>query len=201
MLRVRLIYRVLALVLLVGLLVACGENLKGTQAAHQSATEATSGLWFDSGDCGEPPEALAKFSAEGVVLISPNTLNHDVKDSPHTGHNGVVVCVLVADTSELRAQGLMGVSDVAGFDGMLFVFEETTRNPFWMKDTPLPLTIGWFDSRGKLVDVAVMEPCMDALDCVVYAPKDPYLYALEIPVDSGVARDLGEGWRLKMSQL
>ena len=73
--------------------------------------------------------------------------------------SGEAWTVAVADTPALRAQGLMGVTDLGELDGMLFVFESNVSNGFWMKDTPIPLDIAFFDVDGVLVDLLTMTPC------------------------------------------
>jgi len=76
-------------------------------------------------------------------------------------------------------------------DGMLFVFRAATAGGFWMKNTRVPLTIVFFDSRGKQVRKLVMTPCR-ADPCRVYDPGRMYRYALELPeADPRPARTLG----------
>ena len=104
--------------------------------------------------------------------------------------------VAVADTPELRTQGLMGVDDLGGLDGMLFVFEKTTDGGFWMKNTPIPLDIAFFDAGGALVDVLTMEPCTED-PCPVYHASDTYRFAVEAP--AGDLNFVGEGSILEWS--
>lgn len=87
--------------------------------------------------------------------------------------------VAVADTSELRRQGLMFVDDLLDLDGMLFVFDEEGMRRFWMKDTLLRLDIAFFGEDGGYVDGFVMEPCKGS-PCPTYEPAGPYRYALEM---------------------
>lgn len=89
-------------------------------------------------------------------------------------------CVLVADTREERAQGLMHVTDLGGFDGMLFVFARPSNASFHMRDTPMPLSIAFFDDRGGVVSTADMAPCLEG-DCPSYPAAGPYRLALEVP--------------------
>lgn len=89
-------------------------------------------------------------------------------------------CALLAETAAQRSRGLMNQTSLSGYDGMLFVFESDTRGAFWMKDTPLPLSIAWFDASGRLVSTADMEPCLGGGDCPLYPPTGPYRYALEV---------------------
>lgn len=88
--------------------------------------------------------------------------------------------VAVAETPDQRAQGLMGVTDLGGLDGMLFVFQSDSDGGFWMKDTLIPLDIAFFDDGGALVSVLTMEPC-SADPCPSYRPGGSYRYAVETP--------------------
>src|SRR5262245_52500097 len=58
----------------------------------------------------------------------------------NAGDKSVIVHVAIADTPEKLAQGLTGRESLGKDEGMLFVIER--RGPgFWMKDTPIPLTV------------------------------------------------------------
>ncbi len=100
-----------------------------------------------------------------------------------TATDGTVTCscVLVADTAVERSQGLMNVTDLQGYAGMVFVFAEDVESRFTMEDTPMPLTIGWFGGDGSLVSTADMDPCLDGGECVTYGAAGPYRFALEVP--------------------
>lgn len=95
--------------------------------------------------------------------------------------NEVGLCVLLALVEQQRQRGLMEVTDLAGYDGMLFAFPEDTQSSFWMSNTPMPLSIGWFDAEGVLVSTADMTPCEEGADCPSYPPEGPYRFALEVP--------------------
>lgn len=61
----------------------------------------------------------------------------------------------------LRAEmehGLMGRRDLGRDEGMLFVYLRPQQMSFWMHDTPTPLDIGFFNSRGELVEIYGMQP-------------------------------------------
>jgi uncharacterized membrane protein (UPF0127 family) len=96
----------------------------------------------------------------------------------------------LALTSGQQERGLM-YRKKAPADGMLFVFRSATGAGFWMKNTLVPLTIVFFDSRGRQVRKLAMTPCR-ADPCRVYAPGRMYRYALELPArDTRPARTLG----------
>ena len=59
---------------------------------------------------------------------------------------------------------------------MLFVFEHPGRHCFWMRDTPLPLSIAFIDAGGRIVGLADMTPRSEALHC----SGTDVRYALEV---------------------
>ncbi|MDJ0925215.1 MAG: DUF192 domain-containing protein [Acidimicrobiia bacterium] len=93
--------------------------------------------------------------------------------------DGRQLLVAVADTPQLRRNGLMFVEDLVDLDGMLFLFESETSTGFWMKNTVIPLDIAFFDDGGRYVDGFAMEPC-DSSPCPTYFPEGSYRYALEM---------------------
>ena len=90
-------------------------------------------------------------------------------------------CAILAQNAQQQGQGLMGRSDLAGYDGMLFVFPTDTTVRFFMKDVSLPLTIAWFDNGGRFLSSADMEPCLDKPECPSYGAPSAFRYALEVP--------------------
>lgn len=105
-------------------------------------------------------------------------------------------CALLADTPAQQELGLMRRSDLGGYDGMLFRFPTDTSVEFYMKDTPLPLSIAWFDASGRFVSAADMEPCLDTLVCPTYGAAAPYRYALEVPKGGLGGLGIGAGSHL-----
>jgi uncharacterized membrane protein (UPF0127 family) len=89
--------------------------------------------------------------------------------------------VVVADSIDERATGLMRRSELGPYAGMLFVFDGPTSSFFTMSDVPVPLDIGWYDVEGRPVDRTLMQPCpqRSPAECPVYQSKGPYRYALE----------------------
>lgn len=107
-----------------------------------------------------------------------------------------VRCALLADTAAQHSQGLMGRTDLSGYDGMIFRFPADTQTPFFMKDTLIPLSIAWFDADATFVDSADMPPCGDAPVCPTYGPNAPYRFALEVPQGELAALGVGPEARL-----
>lgn len=83
----------------------------------------------------------------------------------------------VASTEQQRETGLMMRRSLPGNHGMLFVFERPQRVCMWMKDTLIPLSVAFIDSRGAIIGIADMKP--GSLDAHCSAANVPF--ALEMP--------------------
>lgn len=105
-------------------------------------------------------------------------------------------CALLAETSEQQQRGLMGRTDLGGYDGMLFRFSSDTTASFYMKDTLIPLSIAWFKADGSFVSTTDMEPCPDKVGCPTYSATGPYRYALEVAKGGLPALGVGPGAQL-----
>lgn len=66
--------------------------------------------------------------------------------------NEVILNVEVADTQEKRSKGLGGKLSLASNEGMLFIFPEASKHPFWMKGLTFPLDFVWI-REDKVVDL------------------------------------------------
>jgi uncharacterized protein len=108
-----------------------------------------------------------------------------------TGPDGEVAgwCVLLAATGAQRQRGLMEVTDLGGYAGMLFVWDADSSSSFYMRNTPTPLSIAWFDADGTQVSTADMDPCPDVEGCPTYPSGGSYRFALEVP--QGSLDDMG----------
>jgi uncharacterized protein len=60
--------------------------------------------------------------------------------------------------------------------GMLFLFPEDVRIGFWMKNTPLPLTIAYISSTGEVLELKDGQP----FDETILTPARPYRHTLEV---------------------
>ncbi|WP_159097942.1 DUF192 domain-containing protein [Aminobacter sp. MSH1] len=73
---------------------------------------------------------------------------------------GVVVrSVPVAKTVAAQSQGLSGRDDIGA--GLLFSWPTAEPRVFWMRDTRVALTVGYFDADGVLFAQEDMEPMTD----------------------------------------
>ncbi|MFL6206044.1 MAG: DUF192 domain-containing protein [Acidimicrobiales bacterium] len=90
-------------------------------------------------------------------------------------------CLLAALDEQQRGRGLMEVTDLQGYAGMAFIYQEDVGNAFYMRNTPMPLSIAWVTADGEVVTTTDMEPCEDRDGCPTYAPDGTYRYAIEVP--------------------
>jgi uncharacterized protein len=116
-----------------------------------------------------------------------------------TGAGEVAVQVEIADNEAERERGLMGRKTLAPDAGMVFVFPEDTRSAFWMKDTLIPLSIAFYDARGRILRVLDMEPCRRD-PCAVYDPEVRYRGALEVNRGAFARWDVRVGDTLRLER-
>ncbi len=90
------------------------------------------------------------------------------------------VLLEVAATEAQRSRGLMFRTRLDPDRGMLFVFDEAGRAPFWMKNTFLSLDILFLSGEGIVVDLFERLPPCPMDPCPRYTPEFPYRYALEL---------------------
>jgi uncharacterized membrane protein (UPF0127 family) len=82
----------------------------------------------------------------------------------------------VAQTPDQRSMGLMFRKDMPQHEGMLFVFEQPTKQCFWMKNTFLPLTAAFVADDGTIVNLVDMKPQTTDSHC----SEKPVRFVLEM---------------------
>jgi uncharacterized membrane protein (UPF0127 family) len=82
----------------------------------------------------------------------------------------------VAHTPEQRTIGLMHRKEMPQHEGMLFVFEQPSKQCFWMRNTFLPLTAAFVADDGTVVNLADMKPHSTDSHC----SEAPVRYVLEM---------------------
>lgn len=102
---------------------------------------------------------------------------------------GREIPVEIADTPAKRQQGLSDRDGLRSGWGMLFVFERTSRQGFWMKDMRFPIDILWLRNR-RVVHVAENVPPPRPGEEPVTITPDPSAN-LVLELEAGQARALG----------
>jgi len=82
----------------------------------------------------------------------------------------------LALTPQQRQIGLMFRQSMPNHEGMLFVFEDSSPQCFWMRNTLIPLSIAFLADDGTVVNLADMKPQSDESHC----SAKPVRYALEM---------------------
>lgn len=95
--------------------------------------------------------------------------------------DGATIVASVADTDAARARGLMFRDTLPDDEGMLFVFAESRRHAFWMRNVLVPLDMMWLDENRRIVWlVESAPPCVDE-PCPIYIPERPASSVIEVP--------------------
>ena len=93
--------------------------------------------------------------------------------------------VEVARTQDQRERGLMYRTELGPRQGMLFVFDDDRVRGFWMRNTPLPLSIAFLSAAGEILQIESLIPYSE----VVVRSRRPARYALE--VNAGAYAEVG----------
>jgi len=137
---------------------------------------------------------LRKFTLKACIFL----LAFLPACSPRVGDTPKQVCfydrcvkVEVVQTPQERTRGLQNRKALGKNEGMLFIFEKSQVQSFWMKDTFIPLDIIWMDRDKNIVFlIPNVLPC-ETEQCPVYTPDKDSFYVLE--VNAGVSIELGLG--------
>jgi len=89
---------------------------------------------------------------------------------------GSILKLRVATTPRERARGLMYDEHMAPDEGMLFEYPSERHLSFWMKNTKIPLSIAFINSKGIIQEIRDMQPF--GLDSIRSAK--PAQWALEV---------------------
>lgn len=109
--------------------------------------------------------------------------------------NGVTLAAVpVAATLAQQVRGLSKTHDP--HPAMLFLWPETASRTFWMRDTWIPLEVGFFDGHGDLFQVEPMAPNTDTR----HTSKRPAQFALELGAHQYAALRLVPGVGLTLGQ-
>jgi hypothetical protein len=103
-----------------------------------------------------------------------------------------IITAELATTPQSRTIGMMFREKTAPNHGMLFVFEYKAQQCFWMRNTPLPLTIAFIEDDGTILQLNDMAPKNDSLHC----SQRPVRFALEMEQGWFARKGLAVGAKL-----
>ena len=102
--------------------------------------------------------ACAKNKGDGAGNTPGATAPKTVADFfPIKVGDKTVRMQLAVHSAEMQ-KGLMGRRDLGPDDGMIFVYDKPQQMSFWMRNTPTPLDIGFFNRDGTLEEVYPLHP-------------------------------------------
>jgi uncharacterized membrane protein (UPF0127 family) len=103
----------------------------------------------------------------------------------------------IAADARSQQLGYMFREHVGPRDGMLFLFEETARHSFWMKNCKVSLDIIFLDENLEVVEIAHdRPPCPEEGECPSAAPLRASRFVLEVAGGVAAAEGLRPGQRL-----
>ena len=84
----------------------------------------------------------------------------------------------IAADEASRERGLMSRTNLAENEAMLFVFPRPQPVAFWMKDTPVPLSIAYVGPSGRIFEIHELKPFDET---PVPSASQAVTYAIETP--------------------
>ena len=127
----------------------------------------------------EPTSNISGFTLECPLGDQPQEVLTTIGEAPFT--------LEIAASFEQRVCGLSNRRSLDQDKGLLFVFEESAKHGFWMKDMRFPIDIVWLDQAGSIVFIA--KDIAPETYPEVFTPDQDALYVLEI--NAGQAETLG----------
>ena len=138
-------------------------------------------ILFCGGGCKKP--------GDDSVPVTPVPQAETIKPwEPTKAQPKLATIKLFVGTVELEAEqcrterqiqtGMMFRKTMTDEDAMLFVHDDATARSYWMKNVSVPLSIGYIDSTGRLLEIHDMEPFRTN---GVFSSSQNIQYALEVP--------------------
>lgn len=104
----------------------------------------------------------------------------------------------LALTPAEHQKGLMFRESLPADHGMLFLFPQAKQQSFWMKNTKLPLDIGYLDASGRLLEIHPLFPYDES---GVTSRSAQILIAIETNRDWYAQNGIATGARLDLQAL
>ena len=99
---------------------------------------------------------LIIFSLSSIAQIDATFINKNVS-----------LTLIVSNTDATRRKGLMNKKILEKNTGMIFIWPSSKRQCMWMKDTPLPLSVAFISSNGRILEIYDMVPFSEESICSI----------------------------------
>jgi uncharacterized membrane protein (UPF0127 family) len=119
---------------------------------------------------------LALFLFAFLLQAAPKPQFDLPKATLTLGTNSLDAQIAADDSS--RERGLMSRTNLAENEAMLFVFPRPQPVAFWMKDTPVPLSIAYVGPSGRIFEIHDLKPFDET---PVPSASEAVVYAIEVP--------------------
>ena len=118
---------------------------------------------------------VSSFAAPFLPMSSVAQVNKDLPVVELTIKTSKLKAEVAADANS-RTIGLMNRFSLKPDQGMIFVFAQSEPLAFWMRNTFVPLSIAYIDSKGVIVNIVDMKP----QDESTHPSAGPAMFALEM---------------------
>lgn len=88
-----------------------------------------------------------------LVLIWKGNADKFMARQPKLQIGSGIIKLKVANSLNEQRQGLSGRESLADNSGMLFVYNDSERRCFWMKNMRFPIDIVWLDADKRIVHI------------------------------------------------
>jgi hypothetical protein len=124
-----------------------------------------------------PATALfALFLSAFLLQAAPAPQTNLPKATLTLGAHSLTAQIAADDAS--RERGLMSRTNLAENEAMVFVFPSPQPVSFWMKDTPIPLSIAYVGPSGRIFEIHDLKPFDET---AVPSASQAVTYAIETP--------------------
>jgi uncharacterized membrane protein (UPF0127 family) len=123
------------------------------------------------------PLVLSVFFLVLPLQAAPKPQSNLPKATLTLGTNSLNAQIAADDAS--RELGLMSRTNLGTDEAMVFVFPSPRQVTFWMKDTPLPLSIAYVGRSGMIYEIHDMKPFDET---PIPSASSTVIYAIETPL-------------------
>lgn len=123
-----------------------------------------------------PVPVPVKSTSSSPVAIPPQRIGEVTFLSPDKREKATITVEIVADERS-RALGLMHRRSLGRQHGMLFIFDRTEIQSFWMKNTFIPLDMIFVNEEGMIVTIHKHTTPRSQQS---YSSAEPALYVVEV---------------------
>ena len=99
-----------------------------------------------------------------LSLISFSTISFAALEMSFEGKNAKLN-LIISNTDATRRNGLMNQAFLEKNTGMLFIWPSSKKQCMWMKNTPLPLSVAYLSSDGRILEIYDMVPFSEESIC------------------------------------